>query len=87
VGGRSYGASYGGGLAVHVEMDTWEAYGSMGTVGGGPAVGTHSHHMAGDFGVSGTSGVYVDVSAAGGGYTRAVSNVQPTLLLNYIIKT
>ena len=86
-GARSYGQTYGGGLSVHVEMDTWDANGSLGTAGGGPATGTHSHHMSGDFGVGGTSGVYVDVpNLGGGGYTRAVTNMPPALLMNYIIK-
>jgi microcystin-dependent protein len=85
---RSYGASYGGGLSVHVEMDTWNAGGWGGANGGGPLVGDHSHHMAGDFAVGGSVAVYTDVglNSAGGGYTRAVTNVQPTLMLNYIIK-
>lgn len=87
-GGRAYGASYGGGLAVHVEMDTWQTDGWGGASGGGPLVGSHTHHMAGDFAVGGTIAVYCDVSltSSGGGYTRVGTNVQPTLMVNYIIK-
>ena len=88
-GNRAYGASYGGGLAVHVEMDTWQTDGWGGASGGGPLVGSHSHHMAGDFAVGGTIATYVDISlpSAGGGYTRNGSNTQPTIVLHYLIKT
>jgi microcystin-dependent protein len=90
VSGRGWGATNSV-LNVHVAGGTqWSGDGWGGSYNNGPLVGNHYHGV--DFWNQTDTGasVYVDGtyygSGSGGGYTRAVSNVQPTLMLNYIIK-
>ena len=85
--GRSYGANTSQ-LQMLVEMDTWQADGWGGAAGGGPLIGSHSHHMAGWFWTQGSMGVYADGTyyGGGGGWTRPQTNLQPSLTMNFIIK-
>jgi len=85
--GRGYGANTSQ-LQVLVEMDTWQADGWGGASGGGPLIGSHTHHMAGWFWTQGNMGVYTDGTyyGSGGGWVRVATNLQPTLLLNFIIR-
>jgi len=73
VTGTMYGATYGGGMAVHVEMNTYNTDGWGGSNGGGPLVGSHSHYMNGDFGVSGSVGTYVNSGSMGGSMSGSMS--------------
>jgi len=100
VTGTVYGATYGGGLGVHVEMDTWQTDGWGGSAGGGPLVGSHNHHMAGDFGVGGSLACYVNNGSMSGtftgssngtgtgtGQTGVAPNMPPGMIMNKIIST
>ena len=88
-GNRAYGATGGEALTAHVWGSTSHENGSMGVVGGGPAIGSHSHSVDIWGNTSGTQSAWVDIGlpSSGGGYTRNDTNMQPTIVLNYIIKT
>ena len=83
--GRGWGATNSP-LNVHVQGYTWSVGGWGGSNGSGPLIGDHSHGV--DFWTQTDVGasVYTDGTYYGGGYTRAVTNVQPTLMMNYVIK-
>ena len=87
VSGRSYGATTGA-LGAHTWGSTNRFDGSHGTVGSGPATVSHEHtaDLWGD--TTGALSVWADgtYSGAGGGWTRPQTNVQPTLMVNFIIK-
>ena len=86
--GRSHGANYGQ-HSVHVYMNTGGESAGVGGLqfgGGGYAAQAHVHYMDGWFSTEGSIPVYADGTYYGGGYTRAVSNVQHTLMMFYIIK-
>jgi microcystin-dependent protein len=87
VSGRSYGQTTGA-QGAHTWGNTSSINGSLGIVGGGPAVDTHSHSVDiwGD--TYGALSVWADgtYSGGGGGWTRPQTNVQPTLMVNFIIK-
>jgi microcystin-dependent protein len=65
------------------------ANGTGGVVGGGPATSSHSHGFS--VTTAGATGGALPVSGSfsgsGGGATATVTNVQPTIIANYIIKT
>ena len=90
VSGRSYGSTGGEALSVHVWGGTSQTDGWGGASGGGPLVGSHNHSIDIWGNTSGNQSCWADGTysgnGSGGGYTRAVSNVQHTLMVNYIIK-
>lgn len=60
--------------------------GGLGTVGGGPAIGTHNHSFSGVWNTNGEAlSVIVNSFGASGG-TGSFYIVQPSLVVNYIIK-
>jgi microcystin-dependent protein len=85
VSGRGWGATNSP-LNVHLQGWTNQETGWGGSNGGGPLTGAHQHQIdmwaVTDVGAS----VYTDGTYYGGGYTRAISNVQPTLMMTYVIK-
>lgn len=98
VSGTLYGSTSGA-LGTHAVATTSTENGSMGTVGGGPAIGSHNHSVdawgdtygalsvsaGGSLGgsMSGMNGM----SGTGSGATSAANNVQPGMILNKLIST
>jgi microcystin-dependent protein len=86
--GRSYGYTDSA-LSVHVYAYTQDAnlqqYGLQ-YGGSGYFTGSHQHLADWWFNTEGQAHLYADGTYTGGGYTRVVTNVQPTLTVNYIIK-
>jgi microcystin-dependent protein len=93
VSGRSYGQTGGEAITAHVwgQSGSSSTGGTGGIIGSGPATPDHSHYVDIWGNAYGVQSVWADGSysgsGSGGGYTRAVSNLQPTLLVNFLIKS
>jgi len=89
VGGTMYGYTQGS-ISVNVAMNTHNESSGVGGLqfgGSGYAAQTHYHYMDGWFNTQGALRTYVNEgNMTGGGWTRLASNMQPSLVLNYIIK-
>lgn len=86
-GGYSAGGYTTGAQSVDVSGMTSTEGGGLGTVGGGPAIGTHNHSFNGHFNTNGEAlNVVINSFGASGG-TGTFGIVQPSLAVNMIIKT
>jgi microcystin-dependent protein len=77
------------GVSASGSGSTDTANGSGGVVGSGPATSSHSHGFSVTVsgGTSGALGVGGSFSGSGSGASATITNVQPTIIANYIIKT
>jgi microcystin-dependent protein len=85
-GGFSAGGYTTGSQSVRVYGNTTTEGGGLGTVGGGPATGPHSHFYDGTYNTNGENLSVVINSFGASGGTNSFYIVQPTLIVNYIIK-
>jgi microcystin-dependent protein len=92
VSGRSYGQTGGEAITVHVtgssDGGNQAQYGGI-TGSGDTAHGYHYHQIDVWGQAYGVQSCWADgtYSGGGGGWTRPQTNVQPTLIINFIIKT